>query len=433
MPTPKESRTLKRVSDCLFAKKSFFVPISLKDIPRERFFSHQFRLPGNRLVFLTDSGYEHFRRIVEIVDRSNTFEGLADFTDIWDAWLGVATKWLSEGVKPDGGDEIIRAITAVIDEKIDEHTLTVPVFGVDLAGSEAFRFGSITMLQMSADVLDAIGVDHKHTNVARAIEHSPTKVWLQGTIRGTKRVAEKRFSKLALSTTGVLAIAAASMYQYRTARFRIGVAMAPEAGASRSIWFSWSERARILATHYAAPSAHAFPLVKSLGTSSDLVKMIHCAQNIVENREQSEVARAISKSIFWYSDAHRDSEPVMKFVKYWSCVEVFFSFENEDITHSVSSGLTSMLVFGGFKFVELSDYSELKAEIKHFYAYRSRAVHGASHDHITEGTVARFGQLVAWMIVTVVALTERGYTTLEKIMEQVKRLDEQVSQVPDEK
>ena len=141
--------------------------------------------------------------------------------------------------------------------------------------------------------------------------------------------------------------------------------------------------------------------------------MIHCAQNIVENREQSEVARAISKLIFWYSDAHRDSEPVMKFVKYWSCVEVFFSFENEDITHSVSSGLTSMLVFGGFQFVELSDYSELKAEIKHFYAYRSRAVHGASHDHITEGTVARFGQLVAWMIVTVVALTERGYTTLE--------------------
>lgn len=99
MVEPKLLRTLKRTSDGFFTKKSFFVPASLKDIPSKNFFSHQFRLPGDRWVFLTESGYRNFRCIVELIDGAAVFDGLADFPDIWEAWLSVATKYLSDGVR----------------------------------------------------------------------------------------------------------------------------------------------------------------------------------------------------------------------------------------------------------------------------------------------------------------------------------------------
>lgn len=34
---------------------------------------------------------------------------------------------------------------------------------------------------------------------------------------------------------------------------------------------------------------------------------------------------AIVKATYWFTDAQRDQERVMQFVKYWSCIEAFFS------------------------------------------------------------------------------------------------------------
>lgn len=423
MVEPKLLRTLKRVSDGFFTKKSFFVPASLKDIPSDNFFSHQFRLPGNRRVFLTESGYQNFRCIVELIDRAAVFDGLADFSDIWEAWMSIATKYLSDGVQPNEGEELLRDITSAVDDKIEEHTFAVPLYGVELDSNAPFLFGSTTIFKMAPEALDGLGIEYAHVDVAKLLKKSRTDIYLKSTIRSTRRVAERKFAQLAATTTGVLAIAAASMYQNGSLRFRISVAMASDAAVDTSTWFSWTESGRSLSIHYCWPSGQPFPLNASLGTTSDLTRMVYRAQNLAEGVEQTEVATAVSKAIFWYSDAQRDAVPVMKFVKFWSCVEVFFSFDGDQITESVSSGLASLLVFGGFQFKSVSQYCELRAEIKRLYGLRSRAVHGASHDHISDGTIARFSQLVAWMLLTVVSLSERGYTTLAQVRAQVSRLD----------
>src|SRR5690606_22394457 len=96
---------------------------SIKDIPQENFFSRQFHLSRNRRVFMTESGYQNFRRIVEMIDRAALFDGLADFSDIWDAWFSVATKYLSSGVQPDDSEEILQDIMSIVHDKIEEpHT-----------------------------------------------------------------------------------------------------------------------------------------------------------------------------------------------------------------------------------------------------------------------------------------------------------------------
>lgn len=113
----------------------------------------------------------------------------------------------------------------------------------------------------------------------------------------------------------------------------------------------------------------------------------------------------------------------VKLVKYWSCVEAFFSFDDEKITNAVSAGLASILVFGGFQFIPPSEYGATKKQIVNLYGPRLRAVHRGSHQHATERDVALFSQWVAWIIINMVELAERGYTTLKEVKEQTDRLD----------
>lgn len=199
--------------------------------------------------------------------------------------------------------------------------------------------------------------------------------------------------------------------------------MTPEGAIGRAVWFSWHERDRGLTTHFASPRGQPFPVNTALGNGSDMARMVYRTFAILQASDRTQLEEAIARAVYWYSDAHRDPVLVMKLVKYWSCVEAFFSFEEEAITHGVSAGLASILVFGGFHFVPPSEYSALKKQIVDLYNLRSRAVHRGSHQHTTERDVAQFSQWVAWMIISMVGLVEQGYTTLKEVKAQTDRLD----------
>jgi hypothetical protein len=103
--------------------------------------------------------------------------------------------------------------TSAVNDKIEEHTFAVPLYGVKLDGDAPFQLGSAIIFKMAPEGLDELGIEHAHSDVAKLLKKSPTDVCLKSTVRSTQRVAERKFAKLAATTTGVLAIAAASMYQ----------------------------------------------------------------------------------------------------------------------------------------------------------------------------------------------------------------------------
>ncbi|CAN7157797.1 hypothetical protein [Mesorhizobium sp. LjNodule214] len=80
-------------------------------------------------------------------------------------------------------------------------------------------------------------------------------------------------------------------------------------------------------------------------------------------------------------------------------------------------------MYGGFRFVDVAEYDEIKKKIGDLNDVRSQAIHRAAHRHVTERDVAQFSQWVAWMIMEMVNLSERGYTTLSQIKREADRLD----------
>lgn len=425
--TNKDKRKLLFSVERLFSDKSLIVPKSIGDIPAKKYLERELRLTENRAIFLTDDGYKHFRAVVDVMHQADFFNGRAEFSDIWRAWRKVVEKWLSNGLQPGCADEVVQALEELVAQEIDNHTFVVPLLGIELDGVVSFALGAMTILPMSVDLFDSAGVKHDHVNVPRLLELNKQYFWLKGTMHGTPSVAQQKFSEQAALTVGMLAITAASMYEWGASGFRIGIVMTAEDATGRSVWFSWDERERGLTTHYTYRRSQPLPVNKALSNESDMVRMVHRAFAILQASDRSPLEEAIARAVYWYSDAHRDPVLVMKLVKYWSCVEAFFSFENEEITHAVSAGLASILVFGGFHFVPLSEYGTVKKQIADLYSLRSRAVHRGSHHHTTEQHVTQFSQWVAWMIITMVALVEAGYTTLKEVKEQTDRLDGQAA------
>lgn len=211
--TKKDKRTLLFAAKRLFKVNALLIPNSISDIPIKQYFQRELRLPGNRSVFLTESGYEHFRTVVDVIDRADFFEGMAESSDIWKAWRKVVETWLSNGLEPERADEVVQAIADLVAQEIDDHTFVVPLFGIELDGVDSFALGAMTILRMSVDMFDSAGVKHDHANVPRLLELNKHYLWLSGTARGTPSVAQQKFSEQATLTVGMVAITAASMYE----------------------------------------------------------------------------------------------------------------------------------------------------------------------------------------------------------------------------
>lgn len=165
--TSKDKRKLLFGAKRLFSDKSLIVPKSIGDVPTKKYFERELRLTGNRTIFLTDSGYEYFRTVVDVMDRADSFEGKADYSDIWRAWRKAVEKWLSDGLEPESADEIAQAIAGLVAQEIDDRTFVVPLFGIELHGVDSFTLGAMTILPMSVDVFDSAGVKHDHADVPR--------------------------------------------------------------------------------------------------------------------------------------------------------------------------------------------------------------------------------------------------------------------------
>lgn len=224
---------------------------------------------------------------------------------------------------------------------------------------------------------------------------------------------------------GILAIAAASMFKNGAKGFRISIVMSPVDAYGPSSWLSWTKRDQTLITHAKYLSSQDFKIDAELERQFRDSGLFFKALELLQADARTPLEDAIARAVYWYSDAHREAVPVMKLIKYWSCVETFFSKENKDITKSVSTGLACVLVFGGYNFVPRTDYAATKKRIAKLYGLRSRALHGAAHRHVLWQDAAVLSQWVAWMIINMVKFVERGYTRIEQIKEMSDKLDAQ--------
>lgn len=142
-----------------------------------------------------------------------------------------------------------------------------------------------------------------------------------------------------------------------------------------------------------------------------------------DQSDRSELQDAIVRSIYWFADAYKDSNPTMEFIRLWSCAECFFAIDEEGVTDDNARGFAAVLAFAGFRIVELQDYPGFKRRVKRLYDLRSKAIHRGFFGHIETSDLDDLSRWITWIIISMVSLSGRGYRTLRQVQRQTSRLD----------
>jgi hypothetical protein len=244
-----------------------------------------------------------------------------------------------------------------------------------------------------------------------------------GTIRGTERIAKEEFRNRAHLATGMLAIMAASLFERGAHGFRVGIVMTPEEAYGRAQYLSWSEREKALAITYQFTRAQPFSVDADMLNNIEESAIGKRAFAILESEQRSDLEQAVVNAVHWYSDAHRDEVLVMRLLKYWSCIETFFSGDQQRITKSVAVGVAATLTHGGLGFARAEEYVDLQRRLTKLYGLRSRAAHRASFGHVSAIDAADLSQWISWLILTAIALVERGVQSRAQLVSWTRRVD----------
>lgn len=413
--TRKAKRTIDRALVQLFSKQGLFVPKWPDDFKRGDVLSREVKLADNKLLFLTDLGVERFREVVGILHDEDLFGGQVAYSDAWSACREALQELLSLDQRPDLETEFVTRVFDTLQKLIGDHTFVVPLLGVEFKDVDELAIGSFRVVRPSLDYLNAKGIVSTQEHAPRFVEDSKHVLWLTGTVRATAKVAVVKFRERAQLITGLISIVAGSMYENGAHGFRIGIAMSPEEAHGRAKYISWREDNKSLVTTYQFSRGQRLTIDPERRADLEASILGQRATSIIESTTRSELEEAIARAIHWYSDAHRDEVFVMRFLKYWSCVEAFFSSSKKKITAAVSIGLAATLTHGHFKAAPPEQYSKLRKQVVRLYGLRSQAAHRAAYDHITEKEVADLSQWVSWLILNALVFVDRGANTTSQL------------------
>ncbi len=417
----------------IFSKKGFGVPQELDDFKVPNALSKTITLDNHREILLTDSAMSAVEEIAAILYEADPFGGLAGYGDIWNACRQVIKDLISKRHRPDDGAEYVSLATEIVRGAICVHTFVVALFGIDLEDVDELALGSLKVVRPSRAYIDSLGLNHSGDSAERFVEHTKGYLWLTGSVRGTYNVSKQKFREIAQLATGMLAIVAASLFERGAHGFRIGIAMSPEEMYGRAEYVSWSETDKALTVTLQFTRAQHLAIDTRMRMNIEASIIGKRAFSIIESQHRTDLEEAIVRAVYWYSDAHRDETAVMRFLKYWSCIEAFFSGDRDEITKSVSIGLAATLTHSSLNFCEPKEYLSLKRRIAHLYAPRSKAAHRAAYGHVSDRDVSDLSQWVSWLIVSAIAFVERGATTCTQVRDWAYRVDSQHGAAADSK
>lgn len=421
MMTPKNQRRLDTAVAGLFGARGFFIPETLKDFKGMDVFSRELPLSGGRQLYFTDTGVKHLHTVVELLQEDRVLGRLGSESDISTVCRNLISELLSQGLAPEDGPEFAALVTAKLKEQIKRFTFIVTMAGVTFEGVDEIALGELVLRRPSGDIL--AGCLAKDGEVDDALARMGPGIWLCGTEQGTADVAQQKFVEKARRVAGLLSLIAASLAEWGATSFRIVPVMSAAQNSHAAVWLSFPNDSKALSFHRHFSDTQSFRIpadfLQRLGECDWFPRLVE----LINREPCNEVEEALIRAIYWFSDAQRDPVREMQLVKFWSCIECFFSFEGEKTTKKVIRGLAAVMVLGGYQFVPISEHPSLKKRIGELYDQRSRAVHDARYGHVTQRAVADLSRWAAWLIINVVALANNGYTTRTLLLEQSLRLD----------
>ena len=418
--TPKQKRSIKRDIDLIFSLKGLSFPKTIDDIKEIGFFSPKVKV-NKKDIYLSKDGRIALRRICDFIYQTRKYGDALNYNDIFQGVIAEIERWLNDSLVPDDA-EFIDPLDILLSKKIDNYTFVCRVDGLSfdkigniVIGKKEIKEYDQKLISGVTDVSDVI-------NDAIKKEYSNSLV-IVGTEIGSGSVAQEKFYHNAELSLSVLRLYSCALYGSAIHKINIRLInnCAHAYGSASSFGWADSEKSFIFTRYFR--SEEDFKIEPELLNYLISVCFFKELSNLIDKQKRNELEDAVVKSLFWIGEAQKERSHASAWVKLWSCMECFFTLGEEKITELNARGISSILVFGGYSHEKYGDYEQLKKKIKKYYALRSKVVHRAEYTHIDQILLEELSFIVAWVIITMASLLDRGYTTLAQVQEQAERLD----------
>jgi len=414
---PKQRRSIKRDLGLLCSLKGFFTPKTIDDLEELGLFPPRIKV-NKKEFFFSKQGKEALRRISDFISQSKKYSDFLNYNDIFKEVILEIERWINDDIVPNDL-EFIEPLDKIFSKKVDDYTFVCKVDGLSLDGVNNIIIGNKEIKKYDQQIIADL-TDDLTTAIAEEYTNS---IIISGSERGSRSVAQEKFYHNAELSLSVLRLYSCALYS--SAIYQANILLINDCGNSygRASSFGWRNDDKSLSFTRYLKSKQDFEIGRDLIESFKSDYFFTELISVIGKKNKNELENAVSKSLFWIGEAQKERSHASVWVKLWSCVECFFVFGEEKVTERNSQGLASILVFGGYDHDQFSDYNDLKTKIKKFYGLRSKIVHHAEYTQIDEVLLEELSFMVAWLIITMVSLLDRGYTMLSDIQEQAERLD----------
>lgn len=418
----KKKRIISRCVWDIFSRKAIS-DVPIRDALKEHGIFHNILTVGNNIVVLSHECLSNLSKIVDLIYSENKLCSQITRGDIHRKLINTYKKWILEerGVDSEAFvDEIVSGIFSTV----STFNYLIPMDGIELKDIDKIIIGKFYIQRPDRQLFQQLKIDEQiGTKSSYNMFNAP--YWIIGAVNGSPDASRAKFERGVKIIVGMIAIYGCILYKTAFTESKVRTIDPPAHVSSTVHMLRWTDQ-------YNNPSLSADyrfkqPLPFYLKDVEYFKK--ECFYDLMsaclEDKQLTQLQSAVYKSLYWMSDAYTEDNNVMCFVKLWTCIECFFSFDKnfKDMTKNLSAGMASILTFAGYGIVKTDNYTEFKKKITKLYGYRSKALHTAKFDHITSEHINELAQLVSWLILSMLALVDRGYTSLGEVREQVIRLD----------
>jgi hypothetical protein len=306
-------------------------------------------------------------------------------------------------------------------KQVKHYEFLVQIEGIDLKDRDTLHLGSVRIQRSDPALFEKVKFEGP-LNRENIYSQFKDSLWLIGSVQGSPDVASEQFEYRSVLTVGILAICGAILYQGALWRSRIRAITSPLEHRSAVSSLRWEVGGENPSLTRKWGAVQDMPFTSESVIYLTDVCLLEQLAGLPDKQDRSELENAIVRSIYWFAEAHRDRNPLMQFIKLWTCAECFFAI-GENITELNAKGITAVLAFAGFKIVDPKNYPEFKRRVKKLYGLRSKAVHRAKISHVEKADLDDLSHWLAWVVISMVALANQGYKTLRQVHEQTSRLD----------
>lgn len=418
--TSKEKRIIERDLETLFSTKAFIIPATIEVWKSLGFFHPQVRTENGALP-MSPAGTAALRRLTGIMQKIPELRDSCSSKEIAVQVHESYEGWIKRLLQPDG-QEFVDGVRDALLAAVKERVFLVGVEGLDLEDLDRLNLGLTTICKADPALLSEVEFGGALTSEWVQSQFA-NKLWLIGKSQGSPQVSRQQFEHRTVLTVGILAVCGALLFKGSIWQSHVRVVITPHqqtmavsvltweaGGANPNVSRSWGQDKKL------PLNAAAISYLRKECFLDRLAELLGLA-------EKTELQDAIVRALYWFADAHADRNTTMRFIKLWSCAECFFAITDQDVTEANARGIATILTFAGYGIATVGEYDKFKRRLKTLYDLRSRAVHRAQFGEVQLQDLEEFSRLIAWLIVSMTALTERGYQTLAAVKEQAVRLD----------